>query len=70
MEALNLKPSKVIGEIKEAVKEAILNGDIPNDHDAAFEFMIQNKNHFFKRIRTRLCKTLGFLIATQRSILG
>lgn len=48
MEALNLKPSKVIGEIKEAVKEAILNGDIPNDHDAAFEFMIQNKNHFLK----------------------
>ena len=48
MDALNLKPSKTIGDIKDAVKEAILNGDIPNDHDAAFEFMMENKERFLK----------------------
>ncbi|MFV1883928.1 MAG: CCA tRNA nucleotidyltransferase [Balneola sp.] len=46
MTALNLKPSKTIGNIKDAVKEAILNGEIPNNHDAAFEFMMENKERF------------------------
>lgn len=46
MQALNLKPSKTIGNIKDAVKEAILNGDIPNNHDAAFEYMMENKERF------------------------
>ncbi len=46
MNALNIRPSKIIGEIKDAVKEAILNGDIPNNHDAAFKFMMDNKEKF------------------------
>lgn len=46
MEALDLEPCKTIGDIKDAVKEAILNGDIPNDHDAAFDFMMTHKNEF------------------------
>ena len=41
MNAFNLKPSREIGIIKEAIKEAILEGDIPNEHDAAFELMIE-----------------------------
>lgn len=41
MRTFNLKPSKEIGIIKEAIKEAILEGDIPNEHDAAFELMVQ-----------------------------
>ncbi len=41
MEVFNLKPSKEIGIIKEAIKEAILEGEIPNDHDAAFQFMLE-----------------------------
>ncbi|MDY8134015.1 CCA tRNA nucleotidyltransferase [Aquimarina sp. 2201CG5-10] len=41
MRAFNIKPSREIGMIKEAIKEAILEGDIPNEHEAAFEFMIQ-----------------------------
>ncbi|MBO6523138.1 MAG: HD domain-containing protein [Balneolaceae bacterium] len=48
MQALNLKPSKTIGDIKDAVKEAILNGEIPNDHDAAYEYMMKNKERFLK----------------------
>jgi len=39
MAYFNLKPSKEIGIIKEAIKEAILEGIIPNDYEAAFEMM-------------------------------
>jgi tRNA nucleotidyltransferase/poly(A) polymerase len=41
IEYFKISPSKVIGEIKEAIKEAILEGDIPNDEKAAFELMKQ-----------------------------
>ncbi|WP_421773243.1 CCA tRNA nucleotidyltransferase [Gracilimonas sp.] len=46
MEALNIKPSRTVGDVKDAVKEAILNGDIPNDHDAAFDYMMKHKKDF------------------------
>lgn len=48
MQALNIEPSRLIGDVKDAIKEAILNGKIPNDHDAAFEFMMNNKDEFLK----------------------
>ncbi|WP_405207663.1 CCA tRNA nucleotidyltransferase [Aquimarina sp. LLG6339-5] len=40
MKTFNIKPSREIGIIKEAIKEAILEGEIPNEHDAAYQFMI------------------------------
>lgn len=39
MEYYNIKPSNIIGEIKEVIKNAILDGEIPNEYDAAFELM-------------------------------
>ena len=41
METFNLKPSKEIGIIKEFIKEAILEGIIPNDSQKAFELMLK-----------------------------
>ncbi|MDB9782465.1 CCA tRNA nucleotidyltransferase [bacterium] len=41
MKTFNLKPSREIGQIKEAIKEAILEGDIPNEHNAAFQLMLK-----------------------------
>lgn len=41
MKVFNLKPSKEIGIIKEAIKEAILEGEIPNEHEAAYNLMIE-----------------------------
>ncbi|GLB49964.1 CCA tRNA nucleotidyltransferase [Neptunitalea lumnitzerae] len=41
MEVFNLQPSKEIGIIKDAIKEAILEGEIPNEYDAAYHFMLE-----------------------------
>ncbi|WP_109298783.1 CCA tRNA nucleotidyltransferase [Aquimarina sp. AU474] len=41
MKIFNIKPSREIGIIKEAIKEAILEGEIPNEHEAAYQFMIE-----------------------------
>ncbi|TXD46418.1 CCA tRNA nucleotidyltransferase [Polaribacter sp. IC073] len=39
--AFNLKPCREIGQIKEAIKEAILDGKIPNEHEASYDFMLE-----------------------------
>lgn len=41
METFNLKGTPVIGEIKQAIKDAILDGRIRNDHDEARQFMLE-----------------------------
>ena len=41
IKTFNLKPSKEIGIIKDAIKEAILEGKIPNEYIPAKEFMLQ-----------------------------
>jgi len=48
METLGIEPGPAIGEIKDEVREAILDGKIPNEHDAAFNYMIKIKDTYIK----------------------
>ncbi|CAL2084411.1 poly(A) polymerase [Tenacibaculum sp. 190524A05c] len=41
MKTFNLKPCREIGQIKEAIKEAILEGIIPNEYEASYNFMLK-----------------------------
>lgn len=41
MQTFGLSPCQTIGSIKEKIKDAILDGEIPNEHDEAFRLMLK-----------------------------
>ncbi|MCB9089121.1 MAG: HD domain-containing protein [Calditrichae bacterium] len=44
MQHLNMKPGPVIGKIKQAITDAILDGIIPNEYQACFDYFMQIKD--------------------------
>ncbi len=44
MERLGIPPSQEISRLKQMVKDAILDGLIPNDHDAAWDYLVAHRN--------------------------
>lgn len=43
MQECDVKPSPIVGKIKFAIEEAILDGIIPNDRNSAWKYFLQNK---------------------------
>ena len=43
MEVFSLKPGRAVGKIKKAIEEAIIDGEIPYEYDAAYKFMMKMK---------------------------
>lgn len=41
MTTFGLKPDRIVGEIKEALKEAVLEGEIKNEFEEAYAFMLK-----------------------------
>lgn len=41
MDIFSLPPSRPVGQIKDAIKEAIIEGEIPNERDAALQYMLK-----------------------------
>jgi poly(A) polymerase len=53
MSVLTLQPGPLVGKIKTAIEEAILNGIIPNEHDAAFAYMMHIKDEILTSSTSR-----------------
>ncbi len=41
MKLFNLPPGKIVGELKSTIREAILDGEIENNYDAAYDLLIK-----------------------------
>jgi putative nucleotidyltransferase with HDIG domain len=68
MQALNLKPSKEVGEIKIIIREAILDGKIKNDFDQAWDLMLEVADSFNLKFDKTQDKEYFRQIALQESL--
>jgi putative nucleotidyltransferase with HDIG domain len=46
MDICDIEPGPLVGQLKKQIEEAILEGDIPNDHDAAEEYLRAIKDEY------------------------
>ena len=51
MKVVGIRAGVAVGIIKDAVREAILDGKIPNEHDAAYSLMMEIKDEAKRRAR-------------------
>jgi poly(A) polymerase len=49
MAVCGIGPSRLVGDLKDAIEEAILDGRIPNEHDAALAFLLSIKGEILKK---------------------
>ncbi|MBN1540694.1 HD domain-containing protein [candidate division KSB1 bacterium] len=48
MRVCGLAPGPQVGKLKKAIEEAILNGEIANEHDAAYTYLLEIKERFLQ----------------------
>lgn len=46
MDVLDAKPGPVIGRVKDRIKDAIMDGEIANDHDEAYNYLLSIKDNY------------------------
>ncbi|MDI6766630.1 MAG: CCA tRNA nucleotidyltransferase [Bacteroidota bacterium] len=52
MEVCCIKPGPLVGVLKKKIEDAVLDGDIPNEHDAALEYLLKIKDHVIQSFST------------------
>lgn len=57
MKVCNLGSSPMVGKLKTMIEEAILDGDIPYDHDAAFDYLLRIKDEVLQKSNSIKQKT-------------
>ncbi len=59
MQTFDIPPSRTIGILKEAIKEAILEGTIHNDRQEAYQYMIEQAKKLGLEVKKNLIKEEG-----------
>jgi len=49
MRVCNIPPSKLVGEIKSAIEEAILDGKISNNYEDAYQYFLNIKDEYLSK---------------------
>ncbi len=55
-QVFGIGPSRQVGVIKNAIKDAILDGEIPNEFEAAYQRMLEEGKHLGLKVRGKLKK--------------
>lgn len=51
MKIFNLNPCKTVGDLKNDIKEAILEGEIPNEYEPAFQYMMKKAESYGLQVK-------------------